>query len=103
MAKTLGWHAIALAIVFASSLISSGCGGGSKDPVTPTPPPVTPPATITALQSSINHIVFMIQENRSFDHYFGQLNAYRAANGLPQDVDGLPANASIQPRMTAVR
>ncbi len=94
MAKTLGWHAIALAIVFASSLISSGCGGGSKDPVIPTPPPVTPPATITALQSSINHIVFMIQENRSFDHYFGQLNAYRAANGLPQDVDGLPANAS---------
>ena len=28
-----------------------------------------------------------MQENRSFDHYFGQLNVYRAANGLPQDVD----------------
>jgi len=37
--------------------------------------------------NSINHIVLFMQENRSFDHYFGQLNTYRAANGLPQDVD----------------
>jgi phospholipase C len=28
-----------------------------------------------------------MQENRSFDHYFGQLNVYRASQGLPQDVD----------------
>lgn len=28
-----------------------------------------------------------MQENRSFDHYFGQLNVYRASVGLPQDVD----------------
>jgi phospholipase C len=42
----------------------------------------------------INHIIFMAQENRSFDHYFGNLNSYRQTNGLPQDVDGLPANAS---------
>ena len=31
------------------------------------------PTDITAL----NHIVFMFQENRSFDHYFGHLNTYR--------------------------
>lgn len=44
---------------------------------------------------SINHIVFMAQENRSFDTYFGQLPAYWAANGFPsQQFDGLPANAS---------
>ena len=43
---------------------------------------------------SLNHIIFMVQENRSFDHYFGNLNAYRQANGLPHDVDGLPPNAS---------
>lgn len=29
-------------------------------------------------------------ENRSFDTIFGKLNDYRAANGLPRDVDGLP-------------
>ena len=31
----------------------------------------------------------MIQENRSFDHYFGQMTAYRAANGIP--INGSPA------------
>jgi phospholipase C len=36
----------------------------------------------------------MLQENRSFDNYFGSLNAYRQAQGLGADVDGLPANAS---------
>ncbi len=46
------------------------------------------------LQTSINHIIFMAQENRSFDEYFGQLNQYRAAHGQAQDVDGLPANVS---------
>jgi phospholipase C len=42
----------------------------------------------------INHIVFMLQENRTFDNYFGRLNQYRAAHSLPQDVDGLPQSAS---------
>src|SRR5215813_9865060 len=52
----------------------------------------------TGLQS-INHIIFMVQENRSLDNYFDQLPAYFAANGYPQATqqppfDGLPANAS---------
>lgn len=42
---------------------------------------------------AINHIIFMLQENRSFDTYFGHLNDYRAAQGLPTDVDGMPAGA----------
>lgn len=42
--------------------------------------------------ASINHIIFMLQENRSFDHYFGHLNDYRHNNfGLGiNDVDGYP-------------
>jgi len=43
---------------------------------------------------SVQHIIFMLQENRTFDNYFGQLNQYRGKQGLPQDVDGLPSNAS---------
>jgi phospholipase C len=31
----------------------------------------------------------MVQENRSFDHYFGHLNEYRVAHGLSADVDDL--------------
>ncbi len=47
------------------------------------------------LQNSVNHIVFIAQENRSFDTYFGQLPAYWQANGFPsQQFDGMPANAS---------
>ncbi len=40
---------------------------------------------------SIQHIVFMMQENRSFDHYFGAMRQYWAKNGYPdQSFDGLP-------------
>ncbi len=39
----------------------------------------------------INHIIFMVQENRSFDHYFGALRAYWKQHGYPdQSFDGLP-------------
>jgi phospholipase C len=39
----------------------------------------------------LNHIVFLAQENRSFDHYFGELREYWAQNGYPdQSFDGLP-------------
>ena len=42
----------------------------------------------------VNHIIYMLQENRSFDQYFGQMNAYRQSQGLSADVDVTPANAS---------
>jgi phospholipase C len=39
----------------------------------------------------INHIIFLAQENRSFDHYFGALREYWTQNGYPdQQFDGLP-------------
>jgi phospholipase C len=39
----------------------------------------------------LNHIVFLAQENRSFDHYFGAMREYWAENGYPdQSFDGLP-------------
>jgi phospholipase C len=40
---------------------------------------------------NVNHIIFMAQENRGFDHYFGGMRAYWAGNGFPdQQFDGLP-------------
>jgi phospholipase C len=47
--------------------------------------------------SAVEHIVFTMQENRSFDHYFGMLPAYRANKGIPGDVDGLPAGGASNP------
>ena len=39
----------------------------------------------------LNHIIFMAQENRSLDHYFGTLRAYWKANSFPdRSFDGLP-------------
>jgi phospholipase C len=37
---------------------------------------------------SIQHVIFMLQENRSFDTYFGMLNPYRQANGWNIGDDG---------------
>jgi len=40
--------------------------------------------------SSLNHIVYLAQENRSFDNYFGALRGYWADKGYPdQSFDGL--------------
>jgi len=72
-------------------LVTTGCGGianGNQDP--PPPPPATRSANITA----VHHIIYMLQENRSFDQYFGQLNVYRQSKGLSTDVDVTPATAS---------
>ena len=37
---------------------------------------------------AINHVIFMMQENRSFDTYFGMLNPYRKAKGWNIGDDG---------------
>ena len=38
--------------------------------------------------SSVTHVIFMLQENHTFDDYFGMLNPYRAANGWEIGDDG---------------
>jgi phospholipase C len=37
---------------------------------------------------SVDHVVFMLQENRSFDTYFGMLNPYRQSNNWTVSEDG---------------
>src|ERR1043165_1650523 len=89
--------------VLALSLLVLGVACQSLDPNKPIPlnnPPTSnptpstpaPPPPSATLQSSVNHIVYILQQNRSFDMYLGKINDYRAAHGLPTDVDGLPAN-----------
>jgi phospholipase C len=45
--------------------------------------------------SHLKHIVFFVQENRSFDSYFGRLGQYKASLGLANDVDGLNLNVAL--------
>jgi phospholipase C len=49
-----------------------GCAGGSSASTTPTP-------SACSKLSDIEHVVILIQENRSFDHYFG---SYRGIRGF---------------------
>ena len=48
-----------------------------------------------ALQQSIKHIVWLVQENRSFDSYFGKLGLYRVSKGLPEEVNGIDNDSAI--------
>lgn len=87
----------ALAVFLGFVLVSMGCGtgpgvssssgggggSGSKNPARDI--------------KAVNHIILLMQENRSFDHYLGKLNDYRAKQGLSQDVDGLPATVTPLP------
>lgn len=53
-----------------------------------------PGGTIASLQ----HIILFAQENRSLDHYFGQMEAYWSANGYGtngQTFDGLPQTGPL--------
>lgn len=45
--------------------------------------------------SKLRHIIFFVQENRSFDDYFGMLGPYKASLGLMNDVDGLNLNVTL--------
>jgi len=53
-----------IAAIVTTLAAASAC----RAPQTPSPPP---PAAVSALRSRIQHIVFIIKENRTFDHYFG--------------------------------
>jgi phospholipase C len=71
--------------------VLTGCQGlGATATPTPTPTP-TPSPTPTPTLQSVNHIIFMMQENRSFDAYFGKINDYRASLTPPlgRDADDL--------------
>jgi phospholipase C len=63
---------------------SSGSSGGNSSNSS------SPPGSF----QSVQHIVFLAQENEGFDHYFGHINSYRASLGLSTEVNGTPENAS---------
>jgi len=64
---------------------------------------ITSTATVNVSSASsgvIKHIIYMVQENRSFDMYFGQLAAYRATRLAPfggdtQTIDSFDANVTL--------
>src|SRR5215471_13457783 len=79
------WGKCLIACVGSAAALCCGCGGGSSSSSSSNAKGI----------AQVNHIVILVQENRSFDHYFGRLSSYWAANGFPaQTFDGLPTTAS---------
>ncbi len=66
-------------------VVLAGCRGLGNSPAG-----ATTGGGASGLQQ-VNHIIILAQENRGFEHYFGALRQYWAANGYPdQSFDGLP-------------
>lgn len=81
---------------------ATATGGGGSATATATVT-VTPGGTV----QSIDHVIFMLQENHSFDNYFGMLNPYRQSmetgqqtwnvgdDGVTYNVDGIEDKLTI--------
>src|ERR1044072_5986339 len=71
-------------------LVAAACAPATT---TTTPPPSPPssqsPGSSIATQAhglkTLKHLIFIVQENRSFDHYFG---TYPGADGIPTKANG---------------
>jgi phospholipase C len=75
---------------------ASGVGGTASANVTVT-------VAATGSLQSIDHVIFMMQENHSFDNYFGMLNPYRTTNGLNIGDDGKTHNVDgIDDKLTKI-
>jgi phospholipase C len=59
----------------------TGSGGSASANTTVT-------VTSAGSSNSINHVIFMLQENHTFDAYFGMLNPYRRTKGWTTGDDG---------------
>jgi phospholipase C len=80
-----------VSVVVAASTLTTMAAFGVPDAVASREPfamaelsaerPIDPTAGI----GNIDHLIFVVQENRSFDHYFG---TFPGAEGLPRDEDG---------------
>jgi phospholipase C len=72
-----------LSLLFVPLLLLSCTGNGIQTKSSPVP---TVSPQLAAARQKIKHIVIIMQENRSFDHYFG---TYPGADGIPMK-NGVP-------------
>ncbi len=77
-----------LLLLLMSFPILSGCGTAAPDPASPVVPPTTAPSA-----SPIQHIVVIMQENRSFDNMF---NGFPGADTAQSGMDGKVVRPLVQ-------
>lgn len=56
------------------AMLLTGCGGVSSS--------AGDPGNRDGI-GAVNHVIIMLQQNHTFDNYFGQMTAYRKRNGIP--------------------
>ena len=77
--------------LLAIAILLIACSGNSTTPAASNPTAV--PSQLAIARTKIKHIVIIMQENRSFDHYFG---TYPGADGIPIQ-NGLPTVCANDP------
>ncbi len=87
-----GWHSGRLA--FVGVVLSLLCAVLALIPPLGGGPPRASATTLGDARQKLKHLVFIVQENRSFDHYFG---TYPGANGIPMDANGVPTVCNPNP------
>jgi phospholipase C len=85
LAGTGGTETVSPAATTTYTAAAAGSDGKASSSVTVT---VTPASDL----QSISHVIFMLQENHTFDNYFGMLNPYRESNGWNVGEDGKTYN-----------
>jgi phospholipase C len=79
----------------------SRCGGSTGTHPDAGADVTQPPNDGGGAKSKIEHVIVIMQENRSFDHYFG---TYPGAEGIPMDANGVPTVCVTDPKtMTCVK
>src|SRR4051794_38812832 len=75
----LTYRAISLMVFFS---LLAGCSGGSALSMAVSKPNIVEAfSTLAAARTHIKHVIIIMQENRSFDNYFG---TYPGADGIPR-------------------
>lgn len=72
-----------LPLLVVCSLALAGCAGVSAGSIDHNGGNGSASGDTVGSINSINHVIIMFQENRSFDAYFGQMTAYRQKSGIP--------------------
>ncbi len=81
LAASGGTHKVTPSMTTTYTADATGATGNVSDTATVT---VIPPGG----NSPINHVIFMMQENHTFDNYFGMLNPYRRSHNMNVGDDG---------------
>ena len=96
LTATGGAQTVTPAATTTYTVTASGAAGRATATATVT---VIPPSNL----QSVQHVILMLQENHTFDNYFGFLNPYRAKNSWTTGADGVTyAVDGIEDKLTKI-